>query len=104
MHYKEALLIFLNGIFMVELKQIQPAIYKEPYKVSNILKFCIEPKTKLEIYQHFFNMLGKNYKYCYKKYILKLIKAGALVFTMPNKPESKYQKLKTKEEYLEYLE
>ena len=93
-----------NGIFIVELKQIQPSIYKEPYTVSNILKFCIEPKTKLEIYQHFFNMLGKNYKYCYKKYILRLINTGALVFTMPNKPESKYQKLKTKEEYLEYLE
>ena len=93
-----------NGIFMAELRKIQSSIYKEPYTVSNILKFCIEPKTKLEIYQHFFNTLGKNYKYCYKKYILRLINTGALVFTVPNKPESKHQKLKTKEEYLEYLE
>ena len=89
---------------MVTLKEIAEKCSVSITTVSNILKFCIEPKTKLEIYQHFFNMLGKNYKYCYKRYILRLINTGALVFTMPNKPESKYQKLKTKEEYLEYLE
>ncbi len=89
-----------DDVFTVELFCMQLSKYKKPYTINDILLFCAEPKTKLEIYNHFFGCTKKNYKYFYRKYIWNLIEAGVLEFLIPDKPKSKFQKLKSNIDFL----
>ena len=81
----------------------EESIYKEPYTITEIAKYCIEPKTKLEIYNHFFDAAKKDYCYIYSKYIEPLVYNGILEYLYPDHPKSKYQKIKTSEKTLEVL-
>jgi ATP-dependent DNA helicase RecG len=78
-------------------------IYKEPYTVDAIVEYCMEPRTKVELYNHFFDMSKKDYGYFIYKYIDPLIEKGILEYTIPDKPKSKYQKIKTSEQAVEML-
>ena len=81
-----------DGFFKVTLKRFSSkSIYKEPYTIGNIILFCKEARSKLELYQHFFMTKKTDYQYFYQKYVFKLVKNGFLVFTMPEEPKSKYQ-------------
>lgn len=95
----------VDGFFKVTIKRFNSkTIYKEPYTIENIILFCKEARSKLELYQHFFMTDKTDYQYFYQKYIFKLVKNGFLVFTMPETPKSKYQKLIATEEALALLE
>ena len=94
-----------DGFFKVVIfKNSSRSIYKEPYTIENIILFCKEPKTKLELYQHFFMTDKVDYQYFYQKYVKKLVDNHFLVFTMPDTPKSKYQKLLATKEALSVLE
>ena len=59
-----------DGYFIMTIyPEATKTIYQEPYTISNILTFCVEPKSKLEIYHHFFNDKNDDYKYFNKKYL-----------------------------------
>ena len=62
-----------------------------------------QTKTKLELYNHFFDAAKKDYGYFYAKFIEPLIDKGMLEFLYPDKPKSKYQKIKTSEKGIEML-
>ena len=84
-------------------KNDAPSIYKNTYTIESILNYCIEPKTKLEIYNALFKSNKIDYTYFYDKYIIPLIESEALEYTIKDKPKSKYQKIKTNEEALKLL-
>ena len=63
----------------------------------------MEPKTKLELYNHFFDPAKKDYGYFYAKFIEPLIDKGMLEFLYPDKPKSKFQKIKTSEKNYDVL-
>lgn len=84
-------------------KSNEDTIYKEPYTIEAIAEYCIEPKTKLEIYNHFFDKDKKDYGYFYIKYIEPLVKGGILAYLYPDKPKSKYQKIITAESTISTL-
>ena len=90
---------FVSTIFSMQ----QESIYKEPYTIDAIATYCMEPKTKLEIYNHFFDAAKKDYGYFYAKFIEPLLDNGMLEFTIPEKPKSKFQKIKTSEKAIEML-
>ena len=93
-----------DGYFIMTIyPEATKTIYQEPYTITNILTFCVEPKSKLEIYHHFFNDKNDDYKYFNKKYLEPLINLKVLQLTIPDKPTSKYQKLKTKEDLIDNL-
>lgn len=56
---------------------------------ENIIEFCKEPKTRLEI-QNFLNI--KSRSYFSQKVLNPLIKSGLLKLTIPDKPKSPNQK------------
>lgn len=63
----------------------------------------MEPKTKLELYNLFFDPAKKDYGYFYAKFIEPLIDKGMLEFLYPDKPKSKFQKIKTSKIGIEML-
>ena len=79
-------------------------IYKNSYSIDNILKYCMEPKTKLEIYNNLFKPNKIDYTYFYNKYIIPLIKNKSLEYTIKDKPKSKNQKIITNKEMLLLIE
>jgi len=89
-----------DGVFKAVVFKSRKSIYKDPYTLENIIKFCAEPKTKLEIYQHFFNTQKTDYGYFYKKYIERLVKIKVLLFVIEDAPISKNQKLYSSKEAL----
>ena len=101
---KEPILYNQEGVFTALIFKVrEESIYKEPYTITEIAKYCIEPKTKLEIYNHFFDAAKKDYCYIYSKYIEPLVYNGILEYLYPDHPKSKYQKIKTSEKTLEVL-
>ena len=57
--------------------------------IANIIRFCVVPKSSNEIIAHF-NMPNRSY---FKRHFLdKMLKAGMLKMTIPEKPSSKKQK------------
>ena len=101
---KEPQLYNMDGTFITTIFSMQEeSIYKEPYTLDEIAKYCMEPKTKLELYNHFFDAAKKDYGYFYAKFIEPLIDKGMLEFLYPDKPKSKYQKIKTSEKGIEML-
>ena len=95
----------IDGMFYVKIfKYRNDYIYKEPYTIENIIRYCIEPKSKLELYQHFFSTAKTDFQYFYNKYIKRLVEYNFLIFTIESKPHSKNQKLKSSKEVLELLE
>ena len=101
---KEPILYNNDGTFVSTIFSMQQeSIYKEPYTIDAIATYCMEPKTKLEIYNHFFDAAKKDYGYFYAKYIEPLLDNGMLELTIPEKPKSKFQKLKTSEKAIEML-
>ena len=93
-----------EGLFVATIFSMQKSlIYKEPYTVDAIVEYCMEPRTKVELYNHFFDMSKKDYGYFIYKYIDPLIEKGILEYTIPDKPKSKYQKIKTSEKAVEML-
>lgn len=60
---------------------------------EKIIEFCIEPKSKREIVEHF----GlKDIREFTNRYIKPLLESGKLKMTIPDKPTSRYQKYVTK--------
>jgi len=78
-------------------------IYKKRLSIENILRFCKEPKTKLEIYQHFFETDKTDYGYFQAKYIKPLLIKGALKYTVSGKTRSKLQKIIISDFYYDLL-
>ena len=67
--------------------------YNDKISVKRICDFCIEPKTRIELYNHFYNN-GKSTPYYFmNKYIIPLIYNGVLKYTNPNHIKSKHQKI-----------
>lgn len=59
---------------------------------SEILKFCINPKSKEEIAEH----IGiDSVYYVVSRYLNKMIESGEIAMTIPEKPKSKFQKYYT---------
>lgn len=57
--------------------------------IADIIRFCVVPKSSIEIIAHF-NMPNRSY---FKRHFLdKMLKAGMLKMTIPEKPSSKKQK------------
>ena len=92
-----------HGFFTATIYKKEPTIYKEPYSIENIILYCKTPRSKLELYQHFFNTTKTDYGYFYKKYISRLVKIQVLFFTIPEKPYSKNQKLYSNKDSLSML-
>ncbi len=82
-----------NWIVATIYPEAKKSIYQDPYTIDNILEYTKEPKSKLEIYHHFFNAKNDDYKYFSKKFLEPLIEAGLLELTIPDKPTSKYQRI-----------
>lgn len=62
--------------------------------VEKILEFCKTARTKKEISEH----IGyKNLTYMTRTYIKPLLESGKLVYTIPEKPQSRLQKYITKQ-------
>lgn len=73
--------------FLTEL-EIHPEIQSD-IKKKNILMFCKTPQSRREILE---NELGlSNQTFNYQKYIMPLIEAGTLSYTIPEKINSKNQ-------------
>ena len=88
--------VFINerGCFKVILYNSQNTKEKKlTDPIKSVLEFCIEPRTLTEIQ----NYLGfKSLSYVRTNFVKPLIESGQLVYTIPDKPGSKYQKYKTK--------
>ena len=88
--------VFINerGSFKVILynaKSVEERRTTDPIKA--VLDFCIEPRALNEIQ----NYLGfKSLSYVRNNFVKPLIESGQLLYTLPDKPGSKYQKYKTK--------
>lgn len=88
--------VFINerGCFKVILynsKNVEERRSADPIKA--VLDFCIEPRALVEIQ----NYLGfKSLSYVRNNFVKPLIENGQLLYTIPDKPGSKYQKYKTK--------
>ena len=82
-------------IHQVNHQDIHQDNHQLPTEVSekNILLYCSEPKSMLQLAEHF------NYKdrsYFRRKYIVPLIKENKLFMTQPEKPNSREQKYYSK--------
>lgn len=74
---------------------LQDTLQKKVIQVvyEKIIEFCIEPKSKREIVEHF----GlKDIREFTNRYIKPLLESGKLKMTIPDKPTSRYQKYVTK--------
>lgn len=101
---KEPRLYNQEGLFVATIFSMQEeSIYKEPYTIEAIGSYCMEPRTKIELYNHFFDMNKKDYGYFFSKYIEPLIDNGLLEYLYPDKPKTKFQKIKTSEKGIEML-
>lgn len=87
--------IFINkrGLFKVVFyNKTNTATSSSETELNNlILKYCTTPRSKSEISA----LLNKTPYYANKVYIEPLIKKGLLAYTIPEKPQSKYQKVYT---------
>lgn len=54
----------------------------------HILLYCIEPRSAQEIADH----VGRSLQYTRREYIRHMIRDGRLLMTLPDKPQSKYQR------------
>lgn len=101
---KEPILYNQDDLFVATIFSMQEeSIYKYPYTIEAIATYCMEPKTKIEIYNHFFDADKKDYGYFFAKYIEPLVINGMLEYTIPEKPKSKFQKIKTSDKAIEML-
>lgn len=69
--------------------QVNMQVTMQDLKKIQLLKFCEEPKTRVEM-QSFLEL--KNRENFRKNYLIPLIESGELVLTIPDKPNSKNQK------------
>ena len=70
-------------------KALDKALDKAPDKMKEIVLYCNEPRTAIQIMEHF---EYKNIKRFRRDYIKPLVEKGILKMTIPDKPTSKNQK------------
>lgn len=67
-------------------------VMPEEKGIQDLLEFCAQPKTKIEIAEY---MGVKTLYYVMKKYVNPLLRSGKLAMTLPEKPQSKLQRYYT---------
>ena len=74
---------------LLEKKALDKALDKAPDRIKEIVSYCNEPRTAIQIMEHF---EYKNIKRFRRDYIKPLVEKGILRMTIPEKPTSKNQK------------
>lgn len=101
--YQPPIITSDNDSFSVKImKERSDEVYHGMITIQNICSYCEIPRSKKEIYLHF-RPKGHSTPYnFFNRYLEPLMKNNVLVYTIPDKPFSKFQKVVLRRKMEEY--